>query len=603
MADLFGFGISFYLDGFKTLYVGVSLFAWLMCMIFAPRYLGHEKNKARFYIFSVITLFATLGVFASGDLFTLFMFFEIMSFASYVWVAQEENDKALKAADTYMAVAVIGGLVLLMGILLLYTNIGTLDLRELKEACATGGKYGKGRIYAAAFCMFFGFSAKAGAFPIHIWLPKAHPVAPAPASALLSGVLTKTGIYGIMIVSFSMLEGDNLWGCFVLAIGLITMVLGALLALFSVDIKRTLACSSVSQIGFIIVGIAVSVLLNEEAEMGKYGTLLHMVNHTFVKICVFLVAGVIYQNVHKLDLNSIRGFGKNKPFLAISFALGALSLAGVPGFLGYLSKTGMHEALLEIGGILGSEVLLKSVECLFLFSGGCTLCYMLKLFVCVFIEDNEDKEVMAKYSEEKPYMSLIQGAAIFIPSISVLALGILTAIKDDYTFFVLHVLKGSFISIAVGLLLYFFMVRLLLMDKKYLDMWPKWLDMEEKIYKPLLTKILPVALGFATRFLDNAVDSIVVFLRKNVYSDVPIKEKNYEGTWLTQTVGHAMDVAVAKVNHEEVKYDYEHRLALKHMENEENVSLAKRSLSFGLILACMGVFLMLFFILYIVYIR
>ena len=134
MANLFGFGFSFATDGFTILYIAISLFAWPMCMIFAPRYLGHEKNKARFYIFSVITLIATVGVFASGDLFTLFMFFEMMSFASYVWVAQEENDKALKAADTYMAVAVFGGLVLLMGILLLYTNVGTLDLKLLKEA-------------------------------------------------------------------------------------------------------------------------------------------------------------------------------------------------------------------------------------------------------------------------------------------------------------------------------------------------------------------------------------------------------------------------------------------------------------------------------------
>lgn len=603
MNSLFGFGVSFALDGFKTLYMAVSLFAWTMCLIFAPRYLGKEKHQGRFYVFSIITLIATLGVFAAGDLFTLFMFFEIMSFASYVWVAQEENEKALKAADTYMAVAVVGGLVLLMGILLLYTNVGTLNLSELKEACATGGKYGKGRLYAAAFCMFFGFSAKAGAFPIHIWLPKAHPVAPAPASALLSGVLTKTGIYGIMIVSFYIFEGDALWGCFVLAIGLTTMVLGALLALFSIDIKRTLACSSVSQIGFIIVGIAVSVLLSEEGKMAKYGTLLHMVNHTFVKICVFLVAGVIYQNVHKLDLNSIRGFGKNKPFLAVSFALGALSLAGVPGFLGFLSKTGMHEALLEIGGVLGSELLHKGVECLFLFSGGCTLCYMLKLFVCVFVERNEDEKVMAGYLEKKPYMGMFQRAAVITPSICVLALGIIVSIKDEYTFYVLHVLKGSFISIAIGIFLFFAMVRLLLMDKKYLDMWPKWLDLEEKVYKPFFGTFSTHVLGFEMRILDNMIDSTVVFLRKTMYKDLPLKEKNYEGTIFTHLFGHAADVVNAKLKHEEVKYDYEHRMALKSMERQENVSLAKRSLSFGLILACLGAFLMLFFILYIVYLR
>ena len=198
ISEFFGEGLFFSLDGLKTLYIIVSLFAWTISFLFAPRYLSHDKHKVRFYVFSLITLAATVGVFASGDLFTLFTFFEIMSLASYVWVAQEEKNKALKAADTYMAVAVIGGLVLLMGILLLYTNVGTLKLSELKAACETGGRFGRGRIYAAAFCMFFGFSAKAGAFPIHIWLPKAHPVAPAPASALLSGVLTNldSRVYG-----------------------------------------------------------------------------------------------------------------------------------------------------------------------------------------------------------------------------------------------------------------------------------------------------------------------------------------------------------------------------------------------------------------------
>ncbi|MBR5897811.1 MAG: sodium:proton antiporter, partial [Lachnospiraceae bacterium] len=259
--NLFGQGLFFSLDGLKTLYIAVSLLAWTVSLLFAPRYLSHDKHKARFYVFSLITLAATIGVFAAGDLFTLFTFFEIMSLASYVWVAQEENKKALKAADTYMAVAVIGGLVLLMGILLLYTNVGTLRLDELKEACESGGRFGKGRIYAAAFCMFFGFSAKAGAFPIHIWLPKAHPVAPAPASALLSGVLTKAGIFGILIIGYLVLPEDKLWGSIVMGIGIITMVLGAMLAIFSIDIKRTLACSSVSQIGFIIIGSSCGTLL------------------------------------------------------------------------------------------------------------------------------------------------------------------------------------------------------------------------------------------------------------------------------------------------------------------------------------------------------
>ncbi|MBR5760536.1 MAG: NADH dehydrogenase [Lachnospiraceae bacterium] len=603
ISEFFGEGLLFTLGGLKTLYIIVSLFAWIISLLFAPRYLSHDKHKGRFYVFSLITLAATVGVFAAGDLFTLFTFFEVMSLASYVWVAQEEKNKALKAADTYMAVAVIGGLVLLMGILLLYTNVGTLKLSELKEACETGGRFGRGRIYAAAFCMFFGFAAKAGAFPIHIWLPKAHPVAPAPASALLSGVLTKAGIFGILIVCYTVLPEDALWGSFVMGIGIITMVLGAMLALFSTDIKRTLACSSVSQIGFIIVGCACGTLLGAEAALVRYGIVLHMVNHTVVKLCVFLVAGVVYQNLHSLDLNVIRGFGKKKPFLGLSFALGGMSLAGIPGFLGYLSKTALHEGLLEAGEVLGNEVIVKGVEAMFLFSGGCTLAYMLKLFTCVFVEKNVDAGKQEKYDGITDYMGIVQKAAVAIPALLVLGLGITIAIRDEYSFFNLEIMSGSFISIAIGLFMYFVFVRKFLMSKSaYLNLWPKWLDMEEKVYKPLLVTLLPTAFGFLMRFLDELADRIVLLLRKTVYRDSNWAPERIEGTWYTHLIGHAADLAKS-VKTGEVSYDIEHKLALKHMENQENKSLAQRSLSYGLILACGGMFLMLGFILYLVFAR
>ena len=208
-----------------------------------------------------------------------------------------------------------------MGLFLLYYQTGTLQISELYEACQ--GK----NVYAAALCLLVGFGAKAGAFPLHIWLPKAHPVAPAPASALLSGILTKTGIFGILVISCQILFHDELWGTFILMIGVITMFLGALLAVFSIDFKRTLACSSVSQIGFILVGVGMQGLLAEENALAVRGTFLHMVNHSVFKLVLFMTAGVIYMNVHKLNLNEIRGFGKKKPLLAGIYLMGALGIA------------------------------------------------------------------------------------------------------------------------------------------------------------------------------------------------------------------------------------------------------------------------------------
>ena len=174
---------------------------------------------------------------------------------------------------------------------------------------------------------------QAGVFPLHIWLPKAHPVAPAPASALLSGVLTKAGIFGILVVTVYLLPGNRSWGVLVLILGCITMVLGAVMAVFSTNLKYILACSSLSQIGFILVGVAMLTLLGEHNALAAHGTVLYMLNHSLVKLTLFLFAGVVYYNTHQLDLNRIRGFGRGKPLLHGLFLCGACSLAGIPGFL------------------------------------------------------------------------------------------------------------------------------------------------------------------------------------------------------------------------------------------------------------------------------
>ena len=145
-----------------------------------------------------------------SDLYTTFLFFELMSLSSYAWVVQEESPDALDAGKTYLTIAVLGGLVTLMGLFLLYRLTGTLVIADLPGLCA--GVTDRSQLWAAALCIFFGFAAKAGVFPLHIWLPKAHPVAPAPASALLSGVLTKAGIFGALIITADILPGEHRWG-------------------------------------------------------------------------------------------------------------------------------------------------------------------------------------------------------------------------------------------------------------------------------------------------------------------------------------------------------------------------------------------------------
>lgn len=636
-----GFGLNFSVDGFKAIYSIIAAFMWMMTGLFSPEYFAHYRNRNRYYFFWLLTLGATVAIFLSSDFYTTFIFFEIMSLASYVWVAQDEKAQSLKAAATYLAVAVIGGLVMLMGIFMLYHEAGTLMFTLLPEAC-------KGKnLLIPSICLFVGFGAKAGAFPIHIWLPKAHPVAPAPASALLSGILTKTGIFGSIIITTKIMLHIETWGIIMLFIGVITMFLGALLALFSVNLKRTLACSSVSQIGFILVGISMISLLGEHNALAVRGTFLHMVNHSLFKLILFLVAAVVYMNTHKLDLNDIQGFGRKKPLLKVCYLLGALGIGGIPLFSGYVSKTLLHESIVEyahalehgeLSSVLFSADIITIVEWIFLLSGGITVAYMTKLFFALFIEKNKNEKVQADFDNNKNYMKPISAFAVTGSAVIVVIFGSLPYFTMDKLadlassffgdihlahavhYFTFVNLKGSIISILIGAVLYFLIVRTLMIKKEengftYLNRWPEFIDLEELVYRPLITKILPGLLGFVCFILDKftdilakvllsigttvsgildiIIDATVVFLRKTVYADSRKRAELEEGNEFTHVFGtllnnieYLLNKTIWK-NHAQKK-DLEHWVVLKYAAFKENSTVIERSLSYGLVVFCLG---------------
>lgn len=653
-----GMGLNFTLDGFRIVYCLIAAFMWALTGLFSVEYFSHYKNKKRYHIFSVITFLATEGVFLSADFYTLFIFFEIMSLASYTWVAYDEKKDSLRAADTYMAVAVIGGLVMLMGIFMMYSVTGTLNFEELKYAffdCGVAiGSENTTKMWAAGLCMLFGFFAKAGAFPLHIWLPKAHPVAPAPASALLSGILTKAGMFGVLVLSCRVFLENDMWGAIILVIGVITMLHGAVLALFSVDLKRTLACSSVSQIGFILVGVGMSVLLTEENALAIRGAFMHMANHSLIKLCLFMAAGVVYMNVHKLDLNDIRGFGRKKPLLMYIFLMGALGIGGMPLFNGYISKTLIHESIVEYTEFIEkakiytffSVPVMKSIEWIFLFSGGLTVAYMTKLFVCLFIEKNEEDEVQEKYDSLKgKYMSKLSAFSLTLAASVLLILGLFpdmtlnrmgemsssflnSSEMHNIHWFSLSNIKGACISIVIGMIVYFIFVRVLLMSKtpvtelgiesledalsgrlneikeeakckRYINRWNKYLDLENALFRPLLLSVLPFIFGVICRFLDSLVDWIVVFLRKTVYKDSKLPQEIEEGNILTHIVGSILNwiqdirnVTIGSKKGSSISFeDYEHKVVLSYERVDESVKIITRSMSFGLILFCVGLLL------------
>ena len=644
-------GLHFQADGFRIVYGLIAIWMWALTSLFSLEYFKHEREHLKRYaVFTILTFAATEGVMFSADLLTTFFFFEILSLTSFVWVIHEETREAIRAAKTYFFIAIIGGLTLFMGLAFLYQSTGTLRYDDLHAAIAASSQ--PGFIYAAGICILLGFGAKAGMFPLHIWLPKSHPVAPSPASALLSGILTKVGIFGILMTAVPGFFGNTSFGLVILLAGTITMALGALLALFSVNLKRTLACSSMSQIGFILIGIGTVVFLSgltesgavislseealhyahESVELAHSGLALHMVNHSLIKLTLFMAAGVFVMNLHKLNLNEIRGYGRKKPLLLIPFALGALGISGVPFFNGYISKTLLHEGLVAgrealahaahtaaasaaasvssvgadyVSGLLSPTAaagLLHVIEWIFLISGGLTFAYMLKLFICIFVEkpasasaachNVSDKSAAESSSHSAAhYMNRLSTCVLLLSAILLPLLGqpaisgrIAAWMTGEDVFAHFHAfswtnLSGSLISLGIGAAVYLLVVRNVLMRtpahvrssagssdsatpdsvpsvsvssaanlsdtayvisggtkprKDYVDLWPKWLDLEDLVYRPVLLTILPAIGGVVASVFAVSTDGLLIlfhdtFMRERVVKADRIRFRKLRG--------------------------------------------------------------------------
>ena len=608
-------GLEFKADGFRSVHALIASFMWMCTVVFSKEYMHHYQNKDRYYLFYLLTLGATVGVFLSNTLWTTFMFFEMMSLTSFVLVIHDEKKETIKAALTYLVIAIISGMILLMGMFLVYGELSTLNFDEIYTLCKDGIST---TTYIGGVLMLLGFGAKAGMFPLHIWLPKAYLVAPAPASALLSGILTKTGVFGIIVLVVYIFPSVQSFAVVLLILALITMLLGAVLAVFSINFKRTLACSSMSQFGFILTGLAMMIFLGHENAIAYEGGVLHMVNHSLIKLSLFMIAGVIFMNIHKLNLNDIKGFGRNKWIIKVCFALAMLGIMGIPLFNGYISKTLIHEAIVEYCHVLSgtSLTLMKIAEYVFLFSGGLTIAYMLKIFICVFVEKNNDENVQKEYDNKKNYMNVASTIVIILSSIILPFLGFLPELtsnniavfaQDFFKQVHLHFpeyfawvnLKGAVISLVIGLLVYFLIIRLLLVkknengQKEYVDLWPSKLDLEDLVYKPIIFSyknkgvynVVSYAVIFVVRALSETLDAIVYFFRRYILRQYKYK---FDGSPFTFKLGRKLDQLKHNDNFYFAYRLLEKRIIVKNVNDTLNSTFA-----FDFLMACIGVVVVL----------
>ncbi|MDO9535073.1 MAG: complex I subunit 5 family protein [Bacillota bacterium] len=532
-SELMSMGLFFRVDYLSFIFAFLVSFCWMGVLIYAVSYMKIEERPLQYFSFALLTLGSCLGVVLTGDLISLFLFFELMTFSSSLLVIVRMDREAMSAGIFTLYMGVAGGLVLLFGIFLLYSAVGTVELKPLMDLLA------KSEISPALIftCFFIGFGIKAGVVPLHLWMPRAYAASPAVVNALSSGAMIKAGIYGIirilmLVLTPTSLETGELFsfaistGYVVMWMGLLTMVVGAVMALMQGNILRLLAYSSISQVGYIITGLgAGAYLFGAEEAMGYSGAVLHAFNHTLYKTAFFLIVGIIVYKTGELEIKKLGGLGRKMPLLTAFFILCVLAIAGIPGFNGYISKTLIHDALLEAHHHFGGFHLYFA-EKVFMLGSALTLCYYMKFFQGVFLGTGQEQGSGEKQERHVPWLLYLP---LFVFALFILAVGIYPnffveefvlastnvftfepySIKHimGFRFFDSHPVEASIQVLLLGLALYLPLNKWKLYDRKF----PSWMSIENLIFAPAARIIFKLLCRFGVS-MDGSVNNFYLGL-------------------------------------------------------------------------------------------
>lgn len=355
--------LVFAVDNVGKIFAAVVTIVWILCFVFSWEYMKHEDNNKRYFGFFIVVYGILMGLEFSGNIVTYYVFYELMTILSMPMVLHNQSREAIMAGLKYMFYSFAGAYMVLFGLFFVtrYSSPSSMF--------AAGG-YLSQEIVAenrpilliCIFLMILGFSVKAGSFPLHAWLPTAHPVAPAPASAALSGIIVKAGILGVIRVVFYTFNPSFVKETWVqttwVILSLITVFMGSMLAYRTDEFKKRLAYSTVSQLSYILFGLAILEPVAFE------GSLLHVIFHAFSKTLLFLGAGAVIYKTGCHKVSELRGIGKKMPVTIWCFAFASLCLIGIPPTGGFLSKwylaIGSLQSQMPVFAILGPVILLVS---------------------------------------------------------------------------------------------------------------------------------------------------------------------------------------------------------------------------------------------------
>jgi multicomponent Na+:H+ antiporter subunit D len=403
-------GILMVLDGLSAfMLITLNLVSFLVA-IYSINYMEKYTAKYRFYTLFMLMLAGMNGVIVTGDMFNLFVFLEIAAIASYALVAFGTESEELEASFKYAIMGSVASCFILLGITLLYSYTSSLNMADISATLAAKGHSNIVAFISVLFLM--GFCLKAAVVPFHAWLPDAHPSAPAPISAMLSGVLIKTlGIYALCRIFFNVLGVSSALLLLLIILGIISMSIGAFLAIGQNDIKRMLAYSSISQIGYIIFAVGIG------TPLAILGGLFHLFNHAIFKSLLFLNSGAIEYTAKTRDLNQMGGLNKSLPVTGYTSLVGSMSISGIPPLSGFWSKLIIIIAAIQ-ADYFGFAIIAVLVSIL-------TLAYYLKLQRYAFFGElnkkwEKIKEVPFAMKLSMVILSVISlaGGIILIPQLS-----------------------------------------------------------------------------------------------------------------------------------------------------------------------------------------
>lgn len=394
--------LSFNVDRLSGFFIFTISLISLLTSIYALGYVRHYYGKYNIgtlgFFYNIFLTGMVVVSSASSVLFFLIVW-EIMSLASYFLVIFENKERNnITAGSLYFIMTHIGTAFITLAFLLLYHSTGSLDFGIIKSNIVTVKPLIKNIVFILAL---IGFGTKAGIIPFHIWLPSAHPAAPSHVSALMSGVMIKTGIYMLIRIFVDIMADTPLWwGAVVLLLGAISSILGVLYALTEHDIKRLLAYHSIENIGIILLGLGSSLIfwsLNMKpfAFLGLTAALFHTLNHAIFKALLFMGAGAVISEMHTRNMEEYGGLIKYMPQTAFFFLIGAMSISALPPFNGFFSEWLTFQSLFK--GIIGSDISVCWVFILaagsLAFTGGLAAMCFVKVFGATFLARPRSQEV------------------------------------------------------------------------------------------------------------------------------------------------------------------------------------------------------------------